>query len=158
MNDVCRTELKSTEYNLEDVPRCNRSGGSVGILYRKNLKVKTVKNNRKLSFEHGLWKITCKNKSVYLAVIYCPSYSRSYPVTTTKFFEEFSEFLTEVCTNEEIVFAGDFNIPMNRNGDTDTRKLMELLDDFNLQQHITFPTHISNNTIDLVITKREKLN
>ena len=48
---------------------------------------------------------------------------------------------------------GDFNFHVNDVADTTAKRFLSIVDDLNLRQHITGPTHISGNTLDLVLTR-----
>ena len=55
-----------------------------------------------------------------------------------------------VNTTGNIILTGDFNIKMNNPDDPDMNTLSDLLDSFDLVNHVRFPTHRSMNTLDLV--------
>ena len=72
------------------------------------------------------------------------------------FLTEFAEFLESchiVMSTELLIMAGDFNIHVNVPLDNDTVRFVDLLSSMGLQQHIDFPTHVSGNTLDLLITR-----
>ena len=54
---------------------------------------------------------------------------------------------------EDILMAGDFNLHFNLPNASDVLYLKQILDDNNMQQHVTKPTHRSGNLLDLVITR-----
>ena len=63
------------------------------------------------------------------------------------------------CANHSIIFnllvhliLGDFNTHVNDKSDPLAVKFLELLDRYNLIQHVKVPTHRAGNTLDLVIT------
>ena len=56
-------------------------------------------------------------------------------------------------TTEPLVMAGDFNIHVNVSSDNDAVRFLDQLSSMGLQQHIDFPTHVSGNTLDLLITR-----
>ena len=45
---------------------------------------------------------------------------------------------------------GHFNFHVNDVADTTAMRFLSIVDDLYLRQHITGPTHISGNTLDLV--------
>ena len=47
---------------------------------------------------------------------------------------------------------GDFNLHFNKPEDFYVSKFINILNTFNLTQHISTPTHTSGNTIDFLIT------
>ena len=56
-------------------------------------------------------------------------------------------------TTEPLVLTGDFNIHVNIESDSDAVRFLDLLSSMGFQQHISFPTHISGNTLDLLISR-----
>ena len=75
-------------------------------------------------------------------------------VSFSTFLTEFHEFLSTVCTTpHNFIITGDFNIHLDNPSNSDTQGFLCLLHDFNLIQHVSFPTHISSHhTLDLVLT------
>ena len=55
---------------------------------------------------------------------------------------------------EQLLISGDFNIHVDNAEDTDARKLIDLLESYGLQQHVTSPTHKHDHTLDLIITRQ----
>ena len=73
---------------------------------------------------------------------------------TELFFEEFISLLEIVSTyGSEIMLSGDFNIHVDDDNDVSARQLLELLNAFNLQQHVATSTHARGHTLDLLITR-----
>ena len=56
-------------------------------------------------------------------------------------------------STEPLIMAGDFNIHVNVPSDNDTVRFPDLFSSMGLQQHIDFPTHVSGNTLGLLITR-----
>ena len=54
---------------------------------------------------------------------------------------------------EAFVISGDFNLNLDDFRDIDTKKFEDLLETFNLSQHVSGPTHLSGQTLDLIITR-----
>ena len=52
------------------------------------------------------------------------------------------------------VVVGDFNIHVDVPEDSDSIKLLDLLESSSLRQHVVGPTHILGHTLDLVITRQ----
>lgn len=55
-------------------------------------------------------------------------------------------------TTELLIMAGDFDIHVNVKSNNDAVRLLDLLASMGLQQYVDLPTHISGNTLDLLIT------
>ena len=89
-----------------------------------------------------------------VVAVYRPPYSQAHPVTPCIFFEEFSNYLESIVMCSEIlIIAGDFNFHFNDQSDIDTKRFIDMLETFGLKQHVTAPTHSSNHTLDLLITR-----
>ena len=48
---------------------------------------------------------------------------------------------------------GDFNLHVDDGDDFQAKRFVDILESYNLRQHVTGATHISGHTLDLVITK-----
>ena len=57
-----------------------------------------------------------------------------------------------ITNRAEFILLGDFNIHINKLHDEKAVTFCDFLSSFGLQNHILFPTHKSQNTLDLVIT------
>ena len=79
---------------------------------------------------------------------------RSPSYNISPFINEFSEFISDMHTDNTIILC-DFNIHVNNNNH-DTTTFLETLDSYSLIQHCDFITHNQGNTLDLVITKSQK--
>ena len=64
------------------------------------------------------------------------------------------EFLAEVLAeHRNLVITGDFNLHVNDTEDQDGEVFTDTMLALGLDQHVMFPTHRSNNTLDLVFTE-----
>ena len=94
------------------------------------------------------------DRSMRYVIVYRHPYSSLHPVSTSVFFDEFSQFLENVVMcPEAIVISGDFSLHLDDLRDNDTKKFEDLLETFNLSQHVSGPTHLSGQTLDLIITR-----
>jgi hypothetical protein len=70
------------------------------------------------------------------------------------FFEEFSDLLGRLAVSSgKLVLVGDFNFHVDDLTNPQAARFLDLLDCYNLKQHITGATHKANHTLDLVITR-----
>ena len=99
-------------------------------------------------FEHVIVKLLgTKRQSLLFIAIYRLQY-----VPMTVFYEEFPEFLEMyTVSNDNFVIAGDINIHVETD-ESSSVKFHEIINIFDLKQHVTGPTHI----IDIVITRNNK--
>lgn len=70
------------------------------------------------------------------------------------FFSELAELLMLLSSNcSDMLLIGNINIHVDNPDCSHTANFMDVLDCFNLIQHVYFPTHKSGHTLDLVCTK-----
>ena len=144
-------EVKDYGYKLLHKIRKNREkdrGGGVGILLRSNIAGKQLLSKDYHSFEHNVVKMPLVNKRfMILITIYRLQY-----VPVSEFINEFGEILeTFTVLQEDFIIAGDVNIHVETD-ECSQRKFMNLLDMYDLRQHVAGPTHIKGHTIDVVIS------
>ena len=59
-----------------------------------------------------------------------------------------------MSSNECIIIAGDVNIHTETD-ESSSKQFKDILDMFNLTQHIKFPTHKLGHTLDIVVTLKD---
>ena len=124
------------KHNIRKDPEKDRGGG-VGIIVRSTLSVTQLSSKSFTSFEHVAIKLNCTNKKKILLI----SIYRLLYVPVAVFLEEFPELL-EIYTmmNEDFIIAGDINIHVETD-EYSSVKFHEIIDIFDLKQHVTGPTH-----------------
>jgi hypothetical protein len=146
--------LKSDIYKLKHVPRKGRTGGGLGVLYKPEYTIKTVKSGENKSFQFMECLVKTDSSSFVVVCLYRPPTSQSNPVPFSVFLVEFDEYLPELLSEYgDPLILGDFNVHVNDNNNYDNRKFSEILSTYNLQQHVKVPTHTAGHTLDLLITK-----
>lgn len=147
-------EVKDYGYQLLHRIRKNREkdrGGGVGTLVKTSFTCKRIVSKEYHSFEHNIIKLPLANKtSMLLITVY-----RLQFVPVAEFLDEFQELLeTYTVLHNDFVIAGDVNIHVETN-ESPSEKFKNLLEMFNLKQHVTEPTHIMGHTIDVIISPNE---
>ena len=147
--------VKTFGYELLPCRRKNRkkeTGGGVGVLVKHKIKRKHMKGKPYSSFEHTMVKLFLKNnKSTVLVCVY-----RLLFESTVKFFEELTQMLESLITAYDcVIIAGDVNIHTETN-DSYSRQFADILDMFNMTQHIKNPTQKKGHTLDIVATFNDK--
>ena len=121
----------------------------MAVLCRTSLKPKQQDSPTYSSFEPIIVSTQSKQTRLTLAVIYRPPTSN-----LTCFFDEFDDLLTHLNARKEpILVCGDFNIHVLKTNDGNVRKFCDILSQYELVQHANGPTHVSGNTIDLVLSR-----
>ena len=139
-------------------PRKGRQGGGVGCLVKSGLNVRKNDSLESKTFEHMEIQLDINNKTVTILLVYRPEPSGPNQYQMSEFYEEFNQLLAHYHTyKNEVIIAGDFNFHMNKPNDKKVFQFNNLLEMFDLKQHISSPTHTGGNTLDLVITRKNSL-
>src|SRR6218665_2894951 len=147
--------------SLEGVPSSKSaeiSGGGSAFLVREPAIVLNSSRHTFKSFECS--SITLQLASYILTVfnIYRPPTSSNYSQKSSVFLHEFASLLSLAATTpNEFVLVGDFNVHVDTPSDTLPPSFLNLLSSVTLVQHVNFPTHIENHTLDLLITSTASL-
>ena len=148
-------EIQEYGYRLKHCVRNDAvkdRGGGVGIAVRSTISVTQISHKSFTSFEHVIVKLLgTKRQTLLFIAIYRLQY-----VPMTVFYEEFPEFLEMyTVSNDNFLIAGDINIHLETD-ESPSVKFHEIINIFDLKQHVTGPTHIKGHTIDIVITRNNK--
>ena len=143
--------VKTYGYKLLHSRRKNRqkeTGGGVGVLVKLNIEKKQLKSKMYTSFEHTMVKIFLTNKkSVTLLCIY-----RLLFVSVVIFLEEFTHLLESIiAVHECMIVAGDVNIHTEAE-EFHSKQFANILDMFDMTQHVREPTYRMGHTLDIVAT------
>ncbi|KAK7915506.1 hypothetical protein WMY93_011267 [Mugilogobius chulae] len=96
------------------------------------------------SFEYIAFKLTGPSPLV-TAVIYRP------PKPNPSFLSEITDFLTKLTAiSSSILLLGDFNFHIDCKNSKPATEFLDLLNCFNITQHVNFPTHTRGHILDLV--------
>ncbi len=160
-NDPCHqkilSKIRGCTYNVKHAPRVGRAGGGCLVVYKKNLNIKKMKPPNVHTFEIMEILVQNKNKKLRLVVIYRPEPDTvKNPYTMTECYKEFTELFAYYKTlKEETIFCGDYNFHLNKDNDNKANKFREILDTFELKQHVQESTHREGNTLDLIISNMD---
>lgn len=135
-------QVAPSNYHYICKPRLSGRGGGLAVIYNKNVTVTPINLISVNSFEYIAFK-ACY--STVIIVLYRP------PKPNVSFISEFSELLTVASTiSLRLLVLGDFNIHMDSPNLKLSSDLADVLDCFNITQHVTFPTHTKGHILDLV--------
>ena len=129
-------------------PLDSHHGGLI-VFFRSQFKHTKVVLPPLSTFEAIVLQVNVHHTKIALLAIYRPG---SAPVTPT-FFKELVLVLEHVSSLESIVLvAGDFNIHIERQNESNTISLIEIFDLFHLHNRVTDPTHERGGILDLIIS------
>ena len=105
------------------------------------------------SFEVMSMQISVLSQTLNIIIIYRPPNNASIEL----FMEEFTSLLEFYATRHGLlIVAGYFNIHVDNKSDLTTRKFLNLVDSFKLQQHVQKPTHSAGHTLDLFLSRYDE--
>ena len=149
-NEFIIDQIRPNDFTAIHTNRKDKRGGGVAVICRSDLKPKQQDSTEYSSFEHIIVSTQSKQQKVTLATIYRPPDSK-----LTSFLHEFDTLLASLNTRKEpILVNGDFNIHAQKHDDRIVRQFLDILAQYDLTQHVQNPTHVSGNTIDLIITRK----
>ncbi len=147
-------QLKPDGYDIKHLPRDNRQGGGVAIVFKLAVTIKINVSTITRSCEYMDVACTHQHQSMRMIAIYRPTRSKKNRTPLSVFYEEFSDILESCITSqEELLIVGDLNFHVDDENDHDATHFLDILESFDLVQHVNEPTHISGHTLDLIITR-----
>ena len=131
----------------------NWRGGGIAIMYKSHLQVEKLTFNNYTSFESLTIILNISTKLYLFLTIYRAPYSTKQPTTILTFLEDFPDHISTLLrSSRNINILGDFNIPWNIADHPDTISMQEVMDMYDLKQHIHTQTHRLGNTLDWLIS------
>jgi hypothetical protein len=130
-------------------PRELGRGGGVGFIFRSCLNLSTYSTQSFPSFEALCTKVSLQSSSLLILTLYRPPSS-----SIADFLSDFSSLLEDLATSpSELVITGDLNIHCDDLTNSYSASFLSLLNNFDLKQHVDFPTHWLGHTLDLFISR-----
>ena len=145
--------LTASEYSLCHLPRANKRGGGVGVLFKSTLSKISETPLTTDTFEGLYVTLQCQKtrSNVRVYVIYRPP-SSSLP---RDFLEDIGAILNSAATHPgDSIISGDFNVHFGNTQSPSASNHANLLDNACFVQHVTSTTHVSGNILHLVINHR----
>jgi exonuclease III len=144
-------------YSFKQTPRVGKNrGGGIAVIYKKHIQLKKETQPIVTSMEIMETTININARRITCITIYRPETSDIHKYKMSTFFSDLENLLTHyILTKDELLIIGDFNFHMNKPDKPNVKRMMEIVDTFDLIQHVTKPTHKLGNTLDLIITKKD---
>ena len=136
-------------YDAYHVPRQDRSGGGVAIVYKQSLCLEKHTTAKRSTFELLHVSFTLDSEVLQTYVIYHPR-----GICSSEFIDEFCEIADDVAISSgKLLILGDFNFHVDDPSNAHAARFLNILDSYNLEQHVKTKTHTHGHTLDLVITR-----
>ena len=136
INEVC-----PRGYAFMHIARSEGHGGGVGLLYKKYYKTEKQNVVQYSSFEFMEALIRSPSTVLRIGVVYRPPPSVENGLTVNMIFNEFADLLERLAVSSgKLLLLGDFNFHVDDLANPQTARFLDLLDCYNLKQHITGPS------------------
>ena len=107
-----------------------------------------------ISHESSEWKLKSKNNDFIILIVYRPPYSKQHPISANIFIEEFQNHLNKLIqTLHKMIVTGYFNFLVDNINNAESRRFLDLLEEYGLVNWVSFQTHIHCHSLDLIVTK-----
>ncbi len=124
-------------------------GGGVGCFTDERCKSSTVPSKPYSSFEHLITPVDFGKVKINIVTVYRPPGS-------PEFLDQLQDLLSDVTAlQSSFILTGDLNMHLDVADNPETLKFNEILQNFNLKQHVTTSTHIQGHTLDVFITPED---
>ena len=124
------------------------------MITKTHLGVKQIGEGQLRSFQFLQVAGTSTPYSITLVSIYHVPYNNRTKVTNAEFMDEYTDWLAETSANDKnLVICGDYNMHVNNPDNEDAAGFLETNVALGLMQHVSFATHSSGNTLDLIFTE-----
>ena len=141
-------------YNILIHNRQDRRGGGIALIVKSVFVTRLLESGTANSFEYATWKISIKQRSITLTVLYHPPYSLRNKSTNKSFLDEFTDLMANLLSERKNnIVLGDFNLHVSNDDDIDSAIFNDTIEAMGLYQHVSFPTHRLGNTLDLIISE-----
>ena len=138
-------EMTPHGFSFLQIPRVKRRGGGVGLFISNDFQFTPVTLPSQSSFESISGRLECGRSSLNILNIYRP------PGPASSFFSELQDVLFYMASlPQDLIVMGDFNLHIESLS-PDVRQLTCILESFDLNQHVNFPTHIHGHSLDVMI-------
>ena len=149
-SELCQGHYEISTHNRPGEKR----GGHITLIFGRNNNIRLLKNGNTPTLEYAIWRYAIKNKPMYIIGIYHPPPNGEHNTTDGMFINDSTELLVNKLPQyQSNIILGDFNIHIEDLTNADAIILSDTMRALSLEQHITGPTHVRGNTLDLIFTQ-----
>ena len=126
------------------------------ITYRKPFKMIQLKGGHKPRIEFSIWKTVIKTHSyIHILSLYHPLPNAANRTTNGMFLDDLTDLLKEKISKlSNTIIMGDFNINTEDISNADTVIFNDTMQELGLNQHVTNPTHLKGNILELTSQRK----
>ena len=149
------SELHQGHYEITSHNRPEEiTGDGIALIFGRNNNIKLLKIGNTPTLEYAIWRYTIRNKPIHIIGIYHPPPKGKHSTTNGMFIDDITELLTNKLPQyQDSILLGDFNVHIEDQTNADAVIFNKTMSVLGLEQHISSPTHVRGNTLDLIFTQ-----
>ena len=149
-NNHTTAVIKSYGYKISHNFRPDFGGGGVAVVHKHCLKLVKIFPKHAKTFESVSVKLKFHDNSW----LFCCCIYRTGPTGT--FISDFDDFLSDIFVHyDRILICGDINIHLDNQQSSDTKKFIDVIESYGLNQLVEGSTHKAGHTLDVVISSHQ---
>ena len=150
-----QSELCQGHYDISTHNRPGETrGGGIALIFHRNNNIKLLENGNTATLEYVIWRYTIRNKPIHIIRIYHPPPKGKHNTINGMFIDDITELLiNKLPQYQNSIILGDFNVHIEDQTNADRVVFNETMRGLGLEQHISGPTHVRGNTLDLIFTQ-----
>ena len=155
MTSMSHSELCQGHYEISTHSRPGEKRGvGIALIFGRNNNITLLKNGNIPTLEYAIWRYTIRNKAIYIIGIYHPPPNGEHNTTNGMFINDITELLVNKLPQyKNNIIPGDFNIHIEDLTNADAIIFNDTMRAHGLEQHISGPTHVRGNILDLIFTQ-----
>lgn len=138
-------------YRLRHAPRQYGSavggrqrGGGVGFYIKRGVSARLLAHPETPGVDQMWLRLNVNGLKLAIGTAYRPPWQN-----VEMFLDALTDTVTSLSTFDHIVLSGDFNVDLLES-DSDTKKLLDFLNCFGLEQYVNVPTHFTDHSATLI--------
>ena len=143
-------EIPPPGYKILSTPRkTNQTGGRIALVYRDNYNIKLLDHPKDMdTMEFQGYHMRFNDTTLNLYVIY-----QILSTSILQFCNKLSILFKSDLSNssDKTLYIGDFNIHVDERDSMDNINFQDTIDGFNYHNLVTFPTHVRQHHLNLVL-------
>ena len=106
------------------------------------------------TIEYAIWRYNIRNKPIHIIRIYHPPPNGEHNTINGMVIDDITELLvSKLPQYQNSIILGDFNIHIEDLTNADAIIFSDTMRELDFEHHISGPTHVKGNTLDLIFTQ-----
>ena len=146
-SELCQGSYETSTHNRLG----ERSGDGIVLILVRNNNIKLLENGNTPTTEYAIWRYTIRNKPIHIFGIYHPPPNWEHNTTNGIFIDNITELLVnKLPQHQNRIILRYFKIHIEDLTDVDVVIFNDTIKALGLAKHISCPTHVEGNALDLI--------